>query len=286
MKADFVHSNLGPANEAVYGKLARHELDVIVQVRKLGEGFDHPYLAVAAVFSLFSNLSPFMQFVGRIMRIVPDTDPHSVVNEGVVVFHVGGNITGVWNDFREFADADQEFFANLVDEVLDERDPVSRDNLGGQGVPPVRPTVTGQEGLELESIELLRFNDPSVLEALAVLEKLGVTSGTQFEELKRIQPTKQAARQANRKLLDELVKTKVGAVLTQNGLSPVGRELDKTRRGKGNFQVIKAAIDAKIKANVPSKVTVRSDYSAQDLQFSIKELDRYVAETQSELFGE
>jgi len=61
--ADFVHSSLdqknGKANEQVMTRLEAHELDVIVQVRKLGEGFDHPYLSVAAVFSVFSNLSAY-----------------------------------------------------------------------------------------------------------------------------------------------------------------------------------------------------------------------------------
>ena len=32
----------------------------------LGEGFDHPYLSVASVFSIFASLAPFVQFVGRI----------------------------------------------------------------------------------------------------------------------------------------------------------------------------------------------------------------------------
>jgi superfamily II DNA or RNA helicase len=49
-------------------RLENHLLDVIVQVRKLGEGFDHPLLAVAAVFGIFSKLSPVVQFVGLIMR--------------------------------------------------------------------------------------------------------------------------------------------------------------------------------------------------------------------------
>ena len=69
--ADYVHSREdGAANDRVMKKLENHELDVIVQVRKLGEGFDHRYLAVAAVFSIFGNLSPFVQFVGRIMRVI------------------------------------------------------------------------------------------------------------------------------------------------------------------------------------------------------------------------
>jgi superfamily II DNA or RNA helicase len=68
------------ANERVMQKLENHELDVIVQVRKLGEGFDHPFLAVAAVFSIFRNLSPFVQFVGRIMRVIQHNSPGHALN--------------------------------------------------------------------------------------------------------------------------------------------------------------------------------------------------------------
>jgi superfamily II DNA or RNA helicase len=63
-------------------KLNQHELDVIVQVRKLGEGFDHPYLSVAAIFSIFNNLSPFVQFVGRIMRVIEQNNSQSILNQG------------------------------------------------------------------------------------------------------------------------------------------------------------------------------------------------------------
>ena len=76
LRADYVHSlNAQRANDRVHTRLDNHELDVIVQVRKLGEGFDHPYLSVAAVFSIFSNLGPFMQFIGRIMRVIPGAEP-------------------------------------------------------------------------------------------------------------------------------------------------------------------------------------------------------------------
>ena len=46
------------ANERVLQRLENHELDVIVQVRKLGEGFDHPFFAVAAAFSIFATSHP------------------------------------------------------------------------------------------------------------------------------------------------------------------------------------------------------------------------------------
>ncbi len=56
MRAAYVHSNEdGQLNKRILQQLDRHELDVIVQVRKLAEGFDHRYLSVAAVCSVFSN---------------------------------------------------------------------------------------------------------------------------------------------------------------------------------------------------------------------------------------
>jgi len=55
-RADFIHSKENStANDSVLKRLTNNELDVIVQVRKLGEGFDHKYLSVAAVCSIFSN---------------------------------------------------------------------------------------------------------------------------------------------------------------------------------------------------------------------------------------
>src|SRR6202011_494406 len=113
-RASYVHSReLGPANQRVMQQLENHQLDVIVQVRKLGEGFDHPFLSVAAVFSIFSNLSPFVQFVGRIMRVIEQDAPGHPLNNGVVVFHAGANIASRWEDFQQYSEADREYFDQL-----------------------------------------------------------------------------------------------------------------------------------------------------------------------------
>ncbi|MEO7423788.1 MAG: DEAD/DEAH box helicase family protein [Fibrobacteria bacterium] len=110
-RVDFVHSRENSAaNERVLARLEAHELDIIVQVRKLGEGFDHPYLSVAAVFSIFANLSPFVQFVGRIMRVIRQNSPSDPLNQGTVVFHAGANIASRWEDFQEYSEADKQFF--------------------------------------------------------------------------------------------------------------------------------------------------------------------------------
>lgn len=284
MRADFVHSNLGKANDVVYKKLENDDLDVIVQVRKLGEGFDHPYLAVAAVFSIFSNLGPFMQFVGRIMRVIPDIDPFDPINEGVVVFHVGGNITGVWNDFQQFADADQAFFAALVDEDLVEpveSKPRETDGNSSGGAVPI-PVVTEQGSLLLENLSLLGL-DPKVAEAIKTLQDAGVQPD-QAAELVRITPTKQATRRANRSRLDEAIKVHAGRLLGEHKLSHVGKDLDKAHLGKENFQVIKSAIDKEVNAAVPSGAKKRADFTSVDLDELLKGLSTFVEAAEKKLF--
>lgn len=280
LRADFVHSQIaGKANDRVHTQLENHELDVIVQVRKLGEGFDHPYLSVAAVFSIFSNLGPFMQFVGRIMRTIPGAEPFSSVNEGVVVFHVGGNITGVWTDFQEFAEADQDFFANLIDEDLIEATPHDEPQAAGSRTSGALPTITSQGDVLLEDLVLLQA-DPKVAAALAVLREAGVETGDQFDRLQQIVPTKQASRKAKRTLLDELVKNETGRYLAKKSLRHAGRDLE---RGRENFKVVKSAIDRHIKLNVPSGATSRSDYTTADLDHLIEGLTDIVLRVEREL---
>ena len=283
LRADFVHSQIdgkSKANERVYQRLENHELDVIVQVRKLGEGYDHPYLSVAAVFSIFNNLSPFMQFVGRIVRVIPDGDPFDSVNDGVVVFHVGGNVTGVWNDFQQFAEADQEFFAQLIDETVVEPLPTREPPPGGGHNAPL-PVITNQHDIQLENLTLIALStDPDVAQALAVLKDKGIDTGVKFDQLQRVQPTKQQTRRSKKTLLDELVKNEVGKFLAKHSLKPVGRELDRTRE---NFVTVKSAIDRRIKTIVPSGATSRKDYTADDCDYLIARLPQIVAAVEEEL---
>ncbi|EPG64638.1 DEAD/DEAH box helicase [Leptospira wolffii] len=115
LRSDYIHSRKNSQkNNDAYRKLENHELDVIVQVKKLGEGFDHSFLCVAAVFSVHLTLAPFLQFIGRIMRTNNGSSIFHPLNQGVVVFHAGGNIIPRWNDLREFSEADQEYFSQLL----------------------------------------------------------------------------------------------------------------------------------------------------------------------------
>src|SRR5205807_2631578 len=71
-------------------------------------------LSVAAIFRPFRSLSPYIQFVGRAMRVNVQRAPTHPDNEGIIVSHVGLNIDRHWDDFKAIDRDDQE----LVNEWL------------------------------------------------------------------------------------------------------------------------------------------------------------------------
>ncbi|ODR06854.1 hypothetical protein BHQ21_10700 [Mycobacterium sherrisii] len=109
LQAETIHSDLLQERKAaVLAKLRNSQIDAIVQVAMLGEGFDHPPLSVAAIFRPYRSLSPYIQFVGRVMRTVDLNDPNSPNNQGFVVSHVGLNNEEQWDEFRELDTQDQQ----------------------------------------------------------------------------------------------------------------------------------------------------------------------------------
>jgi DNA repair protein RadD len=58
-RAAEIHSDIDPDDQgAVTERLRQGQLDCIVQVQILGEGFDHPRLSNAAIFRPFRSLAP------------------------------------------------------------------------------------------------------------------------------------------------------------------------------------------------------------------------------------
>jgi superfamily II DNA or RNA helicase len=268
-RADYVHSReASAANKRVMQRLESDQLDVIVQVRKLGEGFDHKFLSVAAVFSIFSNLSPFVQFVGRIMRVIEQNAPGHVLNQGVVVFHAGANIARQWADFQAYSEADREFFDQLLplegidpDDQQPEREVVPTPRDFANGV-----EVRAQSDVRLEEIPLLQ--DDAALAALRLLQQRGYTPddiSAAYETLQPVPTTRARERQARRTSLDMRVRTEAARILGQRGINPEGRELDRQRLGRSNLIVIKAALDRQVNATVGHRTRQRHDFSRAEL---------------------
>jgi superfamily II DNA or RNA helicase len=289
LRVDYVHSREdSAANDRVIQRLENHDLDVIVQVRKLGEGFDHRYLAVAAVFSIFSNLSPFVQFVGRIMRVVKQDAPGDPVNNGVVIFHAGANVASRWEDFQQYSEADREYFDQLL--PLEGLDFSSGDEL--QIDPYPRPAgdrvdVRSQTDVQLEEI-LLVHDDPEALAALKILKQKGYSSDQvkeAFEELQPVPVTKVRERQAKRSSLDMRVMTEAARILNARGINPKGKDLDRKTFTKTNLIVIKSAIDRHVNSAVGRSAGERNEFSRPLLDQIEREFANIVEKAVQEVFG-
>lgn len=285
-RAGYVHSREdSAANQRVMQQLENHQLDVIVQVRKLGEGFDHPFLAVAAVFSIFSNLSPFVQFVGRIMRVIVQNAPGHVVNQGVVVFHAGANIARQWSDFQEYSEADQAYFDQLLPlEGLDPADP-----QGEREITPVQQQndqmeVLAQSEIQLEEIHLLEEDEAA---AIRLLQERGIIPGDFDPARQALQPvptTRVAQRQAMRGGLDMRVRTEAARILHQRNANPAGRDLDRRRLGRDNLIVMKSAIDRQVNAAVGRTSGQRHEFSRVELDQIDAEFPNILAAAEREVF--
>jgi hypothetical protein len=241
-------------------------------------------LSVAAVFSIFRELSPFVQFVGRIMRAIVPNEPMNPRNQGVVVFHAGGNIAGRWTDFQRFSQADQEYFQQLLPmEGLDFGD---ASELEVQPPTPAtdRIEVSGQAGVVLEEIPLLQ--DDVLRHAFELLQSYGFTAEDyrRAQELRPIATTRVGERQAMRSGLDARVRTEVGRILGQREVSPQGRELDRRYIGQTNFVVMKAAIDRRLNASVGRGERERSEFTREHLDQITANFDRLVEEAIREVF--
>jgi superfamily II DNA or RNA helicase len=286
LRAAYVHSREeGKDNKKILQQLENNELDVIVQVRKLAEGFDHKYLSVAAVCSVFSNLSPFIQFVGRIMRAIEQEKPGHVLNQGVVVFHAGANIKERWDDFQRYSTADQEYFAQLLplEEInfADGDEAILEPVLSGPYENPVE--IRHQAEVLMQEIPLLK-EDAEAARAIAYLKERGYSP----DEVKQamlieIPTTKQRHRLASQKELDDLVKHRVGKLLIARKINPKGRELDNQKPPRENFVLLKSGVDKKIYSMFERGPGQRGDFTQAQLDAAEEKLQGILMEVAGEV---
>ena len=115
LRVEVLHSQLkDDERERIEEGLRSGVADVVVQVNILGEGYDLPTLSVAAVFRPYRSLSPYIQFVGRILRLADQEFPYSPGNHVYLVSHVGLNDERWWSDFGNFDKDDREFFQEYL----------------------------------------------------------------------------------------------------------------------------------------------------------------------------
>ncbi len=291
--------------EEILRSLRNGTLDAIVQVQMLGEGFDHPELSVAAIFRPFRSLSPYIQFVGRAMRVNVQRAPGHPDNEGIIVSHVGLNIDRHWNDFKDIDSEDRE----LVDEWLNAGDDPPSSSGEGEDRRRLRPNmVVTEEFVDrfLSDTYLDASEDALIDNALAVardqgldLEALGITRDVLQQRLaqkrereapdtpERLPVQPQAQRQMLRDRLREQTQSAANRVLEALGESPSGRRIAALGGDAGgahnNLGAVIQMMHSTVNDHIGIESNERRDQSIEALENGIAALDDIADQVEANL---
>ena len=261
-EAETIHSKMAAEDRAeVLRKLKAGLIDVIVQVQMLGEGFDHPQLSVAAIFRPFRSLAPYLQFVGRAMRVVVQNDPRHPDNYGYIVTHAGMNLDALLTDFREIEREDQQFLAGLIQG--DEPEP-PREVIEGRTQLKIRPDmVVHNEVLDFLIEE--DFLDADAVVTAAKASKRVSTRTVAAPEPFPVSP--QRERQEAQKRLNERIKTTARVLLNRIDVTPGGSDISSnllTNMSGPNFVVAIQLFNQRVNSSVST--ARRGDWSTDELK--------------------
>ena len=280
----------------VLSDLELGRLDAIVQVQMLGEGFDHPRLSVAAVFRPFRSLAPYIQFVGRIMRVIHQNKPDHPDNRGFVVSHVGLNNDEHWDDFRELDLEDQALLRRWVH---GENGDDAGEESEGPGEPRRFDTGMLVDDEVISHFVQQAFLDPDddrVLEQLLSqpLGSTGLAVGNFIskddlraklrqqlvamdEEPEPIPVSPQRRRRAVRARLDEREGSVVARILRDLSLSRAGRDVARALPGVGRGQANLPVVTQMLKRAVNDAIGIpsgsRRKPKAEELEEVFSQLD-------------
>lgn len=239
-EASEIHSDMpGDKRLEILQKLRAGILDCIIQVQMLGEGFDHPHLSVAAIFRPFRSLPPYVQFVGRIMRVIVQNDPRHPDNYGYVVTHIGLNLDRQLADFRDMEREDKTFFEDLI---AGKEPELPQEVIEGKARLKLTPDMVVQNELVSEFFEedFIHTDDQALIDEIkAHAESLGFDSESIDEALKNRKTEKvrrvkasapfpilpQSQRKEARKRLQEEAKRAANILLNRLNLKYGGTEL-------------------------------------------------------------
>lgn len=295
LKAREIHSDMNAEEqEDVLYSLKQGRLDSIIQVQMLGEGFDHPPLSVAAIFRPFRSLSPYIQFVGRVMRVLRESAPGHVDNHAFVVSHIGLQNDSNWKDFREFDLADQLLFKEWI---------AARPELHVETEESAGTARRFDRGALIESEILADFlqnsfldpDDDRVLEKL-LAEPLGATGLRVGDLLSKeqlhtklteknaelrgsgepIPVNPQGRRKMARMRVNDRTSSVANRVLNDLRLSVMGREIGRTFsrvRGKANLPAVIQLLNVRINESLGVESGRRGDLSRHELEAVFRKLD-------------
>jgi len=233
---------------AEFRRIDGHEVEVVVSVNMLMEGYDHKYLTILALFRPYRSINAFAQIVGRVLRAIPpeEISAFEIDNNALIIYHQETGLDEMWRIFQ--TEVDRAKHQRTREYEFLERDYVERDNSLG-GVVTVETFSGNAESYlaDLDFNELFKQKRKEINEAAeAQLSEIQKSGNFDEETLKRFKEvlvetkTKEAsqyidpnlvekrpalARQELRKILAKKIQDETASLLSDRGLSDKGTEL-------------------------------------------------------------
>ena len=187
-----------------------------------------------------------------------------------------------WRDFREFSEADQAYFADLLPEVdnvdfgpggIGEREPSERNGLF-----PV--DIVKESGVAATDLDPI--GDPEITALLQQLIDRGITADQAAAGIRRIRPTRQDQRRARRSALNDRIQNETGGILGRCEINPGSKNLD-PRHQITNFQWVLSELNRRVNASASQDNSNRENFTLDQLEVAHNSLPDHVSSLEEEL---
>ncbi len=296
VNATIVHSKLDDEDNLKNKKMFENDIhQVIINVGMLGEGYDHKYISIVSIFRPFRTLSPYVQFVGRALRTISDSEKPEIDNTAHVVYHKGLIIDELWEYYKsekQKAETILEVEDMLRSEIIKNSEKVDGENVE---IPEVVNQTEGYFETDsfLEDIDIIA-NYQSALEKyrkeidkyIENLEKEGLEVTDEMEKLIEREVTGQKRKEKlsekrpgliwkeKDEQLNELIYKETQELIQSEGFDP--NDDDLLKYALPNYRWITNIVDSNaayhaFRINVKLKNKIGK--SRENGEWSLKELD-------------
>ena len=247
-----VHSQMESADIlSEFRKIDAHEVDVVVSVNMLMEGYDHKYLTILALFRPYRSINAFAQIVGRILRAIPveEISAFEIDNNALIIYHQETGLDEMWRTFQQ--EVDRAKHQRTRDYEFLERDYVERDSsLGGVVTEAIfsgnaesylddldfnllfkqkRQEINDAAEAQLTEIQKAgNFDEETLKRFKDVLVDAKTKEVSQYIDPNLIEKRPALARQQLRKILAKKIQDESASLLSDRGLEDKGLELSRT----------------------------------------------------------
>ena len=234
-----IHSDMEPdEQDRARSDFHNDRTHAIVNVGMLGEGYDHPYISIAAIFRPFKSLSAYAQFAGRALRAIPDAKNPHIDNVAHLVYHNALGLEELWEYYSkeqqkaEIIDRLEKYLTGDQSDNSSDVDSNSSLDVGlamqSETYRELLESFVGDESIIEEYEEAIKLSKSKTEEALEALKSTGITitdeiikliEGSTFEDIAKSKRPDLELKE-RRQELKSFIENEVADILTDKGLNP------------------------------------------------------------------